>query len=70
MVCTREPMAWRELVKVRLVNWSPLLETTLDGMPNLLIQWERKVLVTVSASMEARGTTSNHLVECSINVSK
>ena len=63
-------MAWRELVKVRLVNWSPLSETTSDGMPNLLTQWARKVPVTVSALMEARGTASNHLVLRSIMVSR
>ena len=66
---TLEPMACKELEKVRLVNWSPLSETTSAGMPNLLTQWLRKVLVMVSASMEARGTALSHLVVLSTMVS-
>ena len=42
-------MACKELENVRLVNWSPLSETTSAGMPNLLTQWLRKVLVMVLA---------------------
>ena len=63
-------MASRELVKVRLVNCSPLSETTSDGIPKRQTQWERKALVTVLALMEVRGMALSHLVSLSQMVSR
>ena len=63
-------MACRELVKVQLVNCKPLSEMTSDGIPKRQTQWERKALVTVSVSMEARGMASSHWVSLSQMVSR
>ena len=55
---------------MRLVNCSPLSETTSDGIPKRQTQWERKALVTVLALMEVRGMALSHLVSLSQMVSR
>ena len=51
-------------------NWRPLSEVMTAGTPYLAIHPEMTAPAHASAEMEARGTTSNHLLALSIIVSK
>ena len=52
------------------VNWLPLSDVMMAGMPNLAIQLLMRASTQVSVSMVAKGIASNHLLDRSMMVNR
>jgi len=57
------PICWQVEARMEEVNWLPLSEVMLAGMPNLATQLLMRASMQVSVSMETKGMASSHLLD-------
>ena len=60
------PSCLQSLLQMDEVNWLPLSEVMMAGMPNLAIQLLMRASTQVSVSMEVKGMASSHLLDRSM----
>ena len=64
------PSCWQVEAQMDEVNWLPLSEVMMAGMPNLAIQLLMRASIQVLVSMEVKGMASSHLLDRSLMVSR
>jgi len=64
------PSCWQVSAQIDDVNWLPLSEVMMAGMPNRAIQLLMRASTQVSVSMEVKGMASSHLLDRSMIVNR